>query len=356
MRYILNDSLTCKLKAGEGLILSVTDSRPVCVKCENEIDEILEILTLLSEPRTYDEVFRLLNLKYRYEKDEFDQVFDEIQQLNFVKKYEETCETTLTSFHLEKYKRQISSLNSLMAIERSDALAMQEKICRSTVCLIGIGGTGSHLALELASIGVENLILVDFDEIELSNTSRQILYSEEDIGKRKTDVAKSKLKKYNSKISIITYDIHIQDEKDFSFLKNHNVDLMVLCADTPRGKIQYLTDAAAHKFNIPWFPYGPLYHSQIIIGPYIIPNITKSFTGFFGAELVNTDERVETINKRFTASICDPYNGFASQFAAIECFKILSGYRDSALIDRMYHVNTDTWEIDVTDCVTDREK
>ena len=347
MRYILNESLTCELNDEDGLILSATDSGSVCVK--NEIDEILEILTLLSKPRTYDEIFHLFNLKFHFEKNEFDQIFDEMHQLNYVKKYEETFKTSLTSYHLEKYKRQISSLNSVMAIERSDALTMQEKICKSTVCLIGIGGTGSHLALELASIGVENLILVDYDVIELSNTSRQILYSEEDIGKRKTDVAKYKLKKYNSRINITTYDINIQNEEDFNFLNNHSVDLMVLCADTPRGKIQYITDAAAHKFNIPWFPYGPLHHSQIIIGPYIIPNTTKNFTSFFGVELVNADERVETINKRFTASICDPYNGFASQFAAIECFKILSGYRESALVDRMYHVNTDTWEIDVTD-------
>lgn len=63
MRYILNDSLICELKDGAGLILSVTDSGAVSVI--NEIDEILEILFLLSEPRTYDEVFRLLNLRLK---------------------------------------------------------------------------------------------------------------------------------------------------------------------------------------------------------------------------------------------------------------------------------------------------
>lgn len=45
-------------------------------------------------------------------------------------------------------------------------------------------------------MGVENLILIDYDKVELSNTARQILYDESDVGKLKIDVAKEKIKKY----------------------------------------------------------------------------------------------------------------------------------------------------------------
>lgn len=45
-------------------------------------------------------------------------------------------------------------------------------------------------------MGVENLILIDHDKVELSNTARQILYDESDVGKLKIDVAKEKIKKY----------------------------------------------------------------------------------------------------------------------------------------------------------------
>lgn len=69
----------------------------------------------------------------------------------------------------------------------------------------------------MVSFGVEKLILVDFDKIELSNTSRQILYDETDVGKYKVDVAKEKLLKYNSNLQIDIYNVYIQSAEDLLF-------------------------------------------------------------------------------------------------------------------------------------------
>jgi len=61
-------------------------------------------------------------------------------------------------------------------------IAAQEKIKASKVLIIGMGGLGCPAALYLASAGVGELWLVDFDTVELSNLQRQILYRDTDIG------------------------------------------------------------------------------------------------------------------------------------------------------------------------------
>jgi len=223
---------------------------------------------------------------------------------------------------------------------------MQRKICESHVCIIGVGGTGSYLALAAVMTGVEKITIVDFDEIELSNTSRQVLYDESDVGKRKVDVAKEKLEKYNRNVKVNAINVKIENEEDMQFLKNDIPNLAILCADTPRGKIQSIVDRVMQKFSIPWFLYGPYSHSKVSVGPLIVPGKTKTYEELFPKSIEIYNDKVKNINQKFVAAICDPYNGFASQFAAIEMFKILSGYTNSAILNKKYYVDTDTWEIE----------
>ena len=74
----------------------------------------------------------------------------------------------------------------------------QKKIINSKVLVIGAGGLGCPLILYLAYSGVGNIGIVDHDTIEISNLSRQILFTKRDIGKKKVIVAKKIVK--NKKI------------------------------------------------------------------------------------------------------------------------------------------------------------
>lgn len=332
--------------------MSVTDNEMICIT--EGFEEFLETLRVFLAPHTYDEAFFLVNQKCYINQDFFKEIFETMRCNNLLKEYEQDTNILLSPYHLEKYKRQISSLNSLNGVERNDAMEMQKNICNTKVCIIGLGGTGSHLALSLISIGVENLLIVDFDNIELSNTARQVLYNEDDIGRNKIDVAVEKLLKYNSKANIVALNRHIQELGDLDFLENHEIDLLVLCADTPRGKIQYIVDQATQNSGVPWMSYGPYHHSKIAIGPYIIPGETKSFTELFSDAELTEDFRTEEINEKFVGSICDPYNAFASQFVAIEIFKILSGYRQTVLRNKRCYIDTDNWEMEFVNYETER--
>lgn len=75
--------------------------------------------------------------------------------------------------------------------------AGQERLARSTVLLVGLGGLGTPAALYLAAAGVGRLLLNDFDRVDLSNLQRQVLYRESDLGKSKTAAASDALSALN---------------------------------------------------------------------------------------------------------------------------------------------------------------
>ncbi len=88
-----------------------------------------------------------------------------------------------------------------------------EKLSNINVGIVGIGGIGCPLSQYLVNSGVKNLTLVDGDIIEKSNLNRQILFNLDDIGKKKSVVAKKKLNRINSEcqITIKEQDINLKN-------------------------------------------------------------------------------------------------------------------------------------------------
>lgn len=81
-------------------------------------------------------------------------------------------------------------------------IAGQERLLNSHAVIFGLGGLGSPVAMYLASAGVAQLTLVDFDNVDLSNIQRQILHGTADIGKEKTQSALETLLNINPEIHI----------------------------------------------------------------------------------------------------------------------------------------------------------
>jgi adenylyltransferase/sulfurtransferase len=75
----------------------------------------------------------------------------------------------------------------------------QIMLLNSKVAIIGLGGLGSPCSIYLAASGIGSLSLIDDDLIELSNLQRQIIYSLDDIGKKKILSCKKKIKYIKSK-------------------------------------------------------------------------------------------------------------------------------------------------------------
>lgn len=95
----------------------------------------------------------------------------------------------------------------------------QEKLLAARVLIIGMGGLGSPVAMYLATAGIGHLVLVDDDEVELSNLQRQIAHGTADIGSTKVESAKQTLLNLNPDIKITTYAERLNDKKLSSEIK-----------------------------------------------------------------------------------------------------------------------------------------
>lgn len=87
----------------------------------------------------------------------------------------------------------------------------QQKIAAGTVLLIGAGGIGCAAASYLASSGVGHLKIADFDTVDASNLGRQILYTPDDVGERKAEVAAKRLRASNPNIEITAITERLED-------------------------------------------------------------------------------------------------------------------------------------------------
>src|SRR5580692_215651 len=82
----------------------------------------------------------------------------------------------------------------------------QRRLNEARVLCIGAGGLGSPAALYLAAAGVGKLGLVDFDDVDLSNLQRQILHGTKDVGRKKLDSARDRLREINPNVQIDLHD------------------------------------------------------------------------------------------------------------------------------------------------------
>ncbi len=111
----------------------------------------------------------------------------------------------------------------------------QERLSTSRVLIVGIGGLGCPAASSLASSGIGSISLCDGDRLELSNLHRQSLFSYNDIGKYKSDLAAKRLHQVNPfcKIKAICENINPQNIE--SLIQDH--DLVLDCTDNFHTKI-----------------------------------------------------------------------------------------------------------------------
>jgi molybdopterin/thiamine biosynthesis adenylyltransferase/rhodanese-related sulfurtransferase len=101
----------------------------------------------------------------------------------------------------------------------------QRRLKAARVLCIGTGGLGSPAALYLAAAGVGTIGLVDFDEVELSNLQRQILHETSDIGRRKVESARDRLREANPNVAIELHDCRFSSENASDLVERYDVVL-----------------------------------------------------------------------------------------------------------------------------------
>jgi len=127
----------------------------------------------------------------------------------------------------------------------------QRKLKDSHVVIVGMGGLGCASATYLTAAGVGHITIVDFDTVELSDLNRQILYWEEDVGKRKVAVAQRKLSKLNPAVEITPIFAKIMEENVLSIIDG----AQVVVDGLDNSATRLVVNSACIKQKIPYI-YG----------------------------------------------------------------------------------------------------
>ena len=163
---------------------------------------------------------------------------------------------SIKSEDYQKYYRQL--------ILKKIGITGQKKIFKAKVLVIGAGGLGCPLILYLAYSGIGNLGIVDNDKIELSNLSRQVLFTKKDIGKLKTFVSKKVVERINKKINVKIFNKKIEKKNIEKIAKNYEI----ICDGTDNFKSRFLINdyciknkkilisSAIHKFDGQLFAFN----------------------------------------------------------------------------------------------------
>lgn len=109
-----------------------------------------------------------------------------------------------------------------------------DKLSSKTVAVIGLGGVGSSCTEALVRGGIGNVVIVDFDIIDISNLNRQILTTKENIGNKKTDEEEMRIKSI-SNCNVVKLNIFL-DENNIDELFSISFDYLIDACDSINTK------------------------------------------------------------------------------------------------------------------------
>ena len=117
-----------------------------------------------------------------------------------------------------------------------------------TILVLGLGGVGGYVTESLARCGIGNLILVDYDKVDITNINRQIIATYSNIGKLKTDCFKERIADINKNCNVKVLNIFYgNDNKNILF--EDNIDYVIDCCDSLESKKILIEEC--FKRNIP---------------------------------------------------------------------------------------------------------
>ena len=131
-----------------------------------------------------------------------------------------------TKKQIDRYSRQI--------ILKKIGVVGQKKLLKSNVLIVGAGGLGSPISIYLAALGIGKIGIIDKDSVEISNLSRQIIFSTNDLKKNKSSVAINKLRKINPDIKLHSFNKRLTKKNINQIAKNF--DLIVDGSDNFRTR------------------------------------------------------------------------------------------------------------------------
>jgi len=204
----------------------------------------------------------------------------------------------------------------------------QRKLSDSSVLVVGAGGLGSPALLYLAAAGVGKIGVVDYDNVERSNLQRQVIYTENDIGRKKAIVAREKILSLNPQVEVVAYEMRLDSSNALSIIKDYDI----VIDGTDNFPTRYLINDSCSILGRP-FVYGSIYRFDGQVS-FFDPRVGPCYRCLFSEP--PPSDSVPTCAE---GGVLGVLPGIVGSIQALEAVKYIIG-KGELLIGRLLLVNT----------------
>jgi hypothetical protein len=308
----------------------------------------LKLIELLTIGYNKFDIISILTNDYKFKSEDCKSILNDFINYGFVE------ECVVCDSKYERFKRQLLLFDILKSRHdyNEDVQHIQDLLKNAHVVIHGTGGIGNYVSLSLVASGVGKITLIDNDNIELSNLNRQILFTENDIGKHKVDTAKARLKLLYSDVKINTINEFASNQDEIISLYNKidPFNVVILSADSSPD-LQYWIDYYRNTINFDYaiIPCG--YIGDIgVVGP-LVDNSSKRYTELIIKDDYKTTEIEMNIinnqNQNFHPPSATFLNAIVSNIAALETVKYIAKLDFSTLYNKRMYISSENYKITI---------
>lgn len=278
-----------------------------------QVDSLVkDIISYLDSERTEHNLFKEFSSKYKPQ--DIDACINALEKEGIVRGYESDLEAG-------RHCKQLLFLDELTD-SREETLELQKRIENSKIAVFGVGGIGTWIVNGLYQIGVGEIRITDPDVVDESNLNRQLFFDSNDIGRYKVDVVKEKLKDAN----IVPFKKRVEPNQNLEDMVS-GCNFLVNCADSPSvAETTRIIDEYATQHEIAYCVSGGYNLHLGMIGPIIIPGITKTFDDFLEYQKkMDPLKDLEKIKDIKQTGNLGPIAGAVANIQTMEIFKYITG-------------------------------
>lgn len=228
------------------------------------------------------------------------------------------------------YDRQLRILQDFCDEGIGDAdegAVLQQRLASAKVVICGLGGTGSWIAHALAAAGAGTLRVCDFDRVESSNLTRQVLFGVSDVGRLKVEAAADRMRAVNPHVSVEPFNRKIDGPEDMADLVA-GASLVIGAADQPSpNSICAWIAGACWPAAVPHIMGSGYAYNIGILGVTILPGKTACWECVRAETLTDhgRDRADAFIGRREKAGALGPLSGIVGNILAWEGIRVIVG-------------------------------
>jgi bacteriocin biosynthesis cyclodehydratase domain-containing protein len=250
---------------------------------------------------------------------------------------------------LDRYDRQLRYFGDLAAPGRARAEA-QRLLGDATVAVLGLGGLGGLAATMLTVCGIGTIVGVDDDEVEVSNLARQLLYSQDDLGRKKVDAARDRLAALNPRTRFVGVERRMHSVDDIAEVVA-GADFAIGAIDWPHQTIANWISRACFRTGVPFMTMG-VFPPLVRVGPTYVPGTTGCLECqevAYRRTYPNYDRAMAALPNNSPAATFAPACGVIGSLAANEVIAHVTGLQDRTCEGRAFMLDLTTLQVTTED-------